>query len=73
MLYCLESLLFLPSSRLTVLFRALSNQIILQCVSTVDLDEILINGRTHWGIGILNNCITCCEHYKVLYDKVNTW
>ncbi|KAE8744396.1 hypothetical protein FOCC_FOCC009000 [Frankliniella occidentalis] len=58
------------TSRLTVLFRALSNQIILQCVSTVDLDEILHNGSTHSGIKILNNCITCCEHYKMLYDKI---
>ncbi|KAJ1520022.1 hypothetical protein ONE63_004252 [Megalurothrips usitatus] len=57
-------------SRLTVLCRALSNQIILQCVSTVDLDDILRAGHTHSGIKILNNCITCCEHYKMLYNKI---
>lgn len=57
-------------SRLTVICRALSNQIILQCGSTVDLDDILHGGHTHSGIKILNNCITCCEQYKTLYDKV---
>ncbi|XP_034231069.1 dynein heavy chain 2, axonemal [Thrips palmi] len=58
------------TSRLTVICRALSNQIILQCGSTVDLDDILHGGHTHSGIKTLNNCITCCEQYKMLYDKI---
>lgn len=57
--------------RITLLCRNLSNQIILQCKDSVDLDIIFNEGHTRAGIEMLGRNIDCCLKYKVLYDVVS--
>lgn len=59
--------------KITLLCRNLSNQIILQCKNSVDLDSILLKGLTCHGIKVLEENIDCCLKYKVIYDVVGIY
>lgn len=59
--------------RITLLCRNLSNQLILQCKNSIDLDDIFLNGRTRNGIKMLEQNIDCCLKYKVIYDAVRNF
>lgn len=50
--------------------RALSNQIILKCLSVINMNDIL-SGKTRLGIKTFEACISCCVKYKLIYDKVS--
>lgn len=67
----LNSPYYNTKERVTLLCRNLSNQIILQCKNFVDLNDILIKGRTQNGIKILERNIDCCLKYKLIYDVVS--
>jgi dynein heavy chain len=56
--------------RITILFSALSNQIVVMCKDFIDLDDIFA-GRTRKSMAILNKCIKLCEDYRSLYDDVS--
>ena len=52
------------------LFVLLSNQVIKCCKGFINLEE-LFAGKTRKNIEILNKCISACEDYRKLYDKVS--
>jgi len=56
--------------RITILFSALSNQIVVMCKDFIDLNDIFA-GKTRKSMKILNNCIKLCEDYRSLYDSVS--
>ncbi|XP_049764343.1 dynein axonemal heavy chain 2 [Schistocerca cancellata] len=55
--------------KITGLCRALSNQIIIKCQRSVNLDEIF-SGYTRKGIKTLEACISCCVKYRFIYEKI---
>lgn len=67
----LNSPYYNTKDKITLLCRNLSNQIILQCKNSVDLDDIFFNGHTRAGINALETNINCCLKYKVIYDVVS--
>lgn len=56
--------------RISNLFSALSNQIVIMCKDFINLTDVFA-GRTKKSMKLLDECIKLCEDYKTLYYKVN--
>nr|XP_049696661.1 dynein axonemal heavy chain 2 [Helicoverpa armigera] len=63
----LESPTYNSETRITNLFKALSNQIIILCRNYIKLDE-LFDGNTIKALGEFTKCIECCKKYREIYD-----
>lgn len=66
----LNSPYYNTSERMSNLFSALSNEIIVKCKDFVDLADVF-RGKTRKSIKILKECIELCENYKTMYYQVN--
>ncbi|XP_018394577.1 PREDICTED: dynein-1-beta heavy chain, flagellar inner arm I1 complex-like [Cyphomyrmex costatus] len=66
-----ESPFYNVSSNIEVLCEAISTQIVLQCKNYVNL-QIILEGDIENGINVLQKCISCCQIYKTIYNKVFT-
>ncbi|XP_023298158.2 dynein axonemal heavy chain 2 [Lucilia cuprina] len=55
---------------ITNLFRNLSNQIIRFCVAQTNVDVIL-QGKSRFGIKMCNMSIDCCLSYKAIYERMS--
>jgi len=56
--------------RISNLFNAFSNQVVVMCKDFIDLTE-LFAGKTRKSMKVLDECIKLCENYKTLYYKVS--
>lgn len=56
--------------RISNLFSALSNQIIIVCKSFINLEDVF-EGRTRKSMKLLDECIKLCIYYQTLYYQVN--
>ncbi|XP_037870398.1 dynein axonemal heavy chain 2 isoform X3 [Bombyx mori] len=65
----MESPYYNSEARITNLFKALSNQIIILCRNYVNLDE-LFEGETKKALGEFTKCIECCKKYREIYDTM---
>ncbi|KAJ0175845.1 hypothetical protein K1T71_009004 [Dendrolimus kikuchii] len=63
----MESPNYNSETRITNLFKALSNQIIILCRNYIKLDE-LFEGETKRALGEFSKCIDCCKRYREIYD-----
>ncbi|XP_046962283.1 dynein axonemal heavy chain 2 [Vanessa cardui] len=63
----MESPYYNSETRITNLFKALSNQIIILCKNYIKLDE-LFSGKTKKALGEFTKCIDCCKQYREIYD-----
>lgn len=63
----MESPYYNSETRITNLFKALSNQIIILCKNYIKLEE-LFNGQTKKALGEFTKCIDCCKMYREIYD-----
>ncbi|KAJ8721222.1 hypothetical protein PYW07_001997 [Mythimna separata] len=63
----MESPTYNSEIRITNLFKALSNQIIILCRNYIKLEE-LFDGHTVKAIGEFSKCIDCCKKYREIYD-----
>lgn len=66
-----ESPFYNTSHNIEMLCEAISTQIVQQCKKHVDLQAIL-EGDAENGINILQKCISCCETYRIVYNKVTS-
>ncbi|XP_020290402.1 dynein heavy chain 2, axonemal [Pseudomyrmex gracilis] len=64
-----ESPFYNISSNIEILCECVSSQIIYQCQKYVNL-QALLDDCVEDKINILWKCISCCETYKIVYDKV---
>ncbi|XP_069686166.1 uncharacterized protein [Periplaneta americana] len=55
--------------KLSALCRAVSNQVIVQCIRAVNLGDIF-QGNTRSGIRTFETIIECCIKYRLLYDRL---
>ncbi|KAI5642765.1 dynein-1-beta heavy chain, flagellar inner arm I1 complex [Phthorimaea operculella] len=62
-----ESPYYNSEARITNLFKALSNQIIILCRTYIKLDD-LFDGNTKQAMGEFSKCIDCCKKYREIYD-----
>ncbi|CAG4999301.1 unnamed protein product [Parnassius apollo] len=62
-----ESPYYNSEARITNLFKALSNQIIILCRNYIRLDD-LFEGQTKKALGEFSKCIDCCKKYREIYD-----
>ncbi|KAH9639974.1 hypothetical protein HF086_008069, partial [Spodoptera exigua] len=63
----MESPTYNSETRITNLFKALSNQIIILCRNYIKLDD-LFDGKTIKALGEFSKCIDCCKKYREIYD-----
>jgi len=63
------SITFSFREKLSALCHLISNQIILQCTKSVNLESVF-QGNTRAGLGMFENIIECCLKYRLQYDKV---
>ncbi|XP_050561707.1 dynein axonemal heavy chain 2 [Spodoptera frugiperda] len=63
----MESPTYNSETRITNLFKALSNQIIILCRNYIKLDD-LFDGNTIKALGEFSKCIDCCKKYREIYD-----
>ncbi|CAH0714647.1 unnamed protein product, partial [Brenthis ino] len=63
----MESPYYNSETRITNLFKALSNQIIILCKNYIKLEE-LFSGQTKKALGEFTKCIDCCKMYREIYD-----
>lgn len=63
----MESPYYNSETRITNLFKALSNQIIILCRNYIKLDD-LFDGATKKALGEFSKCIDCCKRYREIYD-----
>ncbi|XP_052739543.1 dynein axonemal heavy chain 2 [Bicyclus anynana] len=63
----MESPHYNSETRITNLFKDLSNQIIILCMNFIKLDD-LFNGQTKKAMGEFSKCIDCCKQYREIYD-----
>jgi len=66
----LNSLYYNTRERISNLFNAFSNQVVVMCKDFIDLTEVFA-GKTRKSMKILDECIKLCENYKTLYYKVS--
>ncbi|KAL6420158.1 hypothetical protein ACFW04_014096 [Cataglyphis niger] len=59
------------SHNIEILCKTISTQIVRQCKNYVDLQAIL-EGDAKNGINLLQKCISCCETYRTIYNKVTS-
>ncbi|XP_012061757.1 PREDICTED: dynein-1-beta heavy chain, flagellar inner arm I1 complex-like [Atta cephalotes] len=64
-----ESPFYNMSNNIEVLCESISIQIVHQCKNYVNL-QVILEGDTENGINILRKCISCCQIYKTIYNKV---
>lgn len=64
----MESPFYNSEARITNLFKALSNQIIILCRTYIKLDDLFCNGETKKALGEFSKCIDCCKRYREIYD-----
>ncbi|XP_018308876.1 dynein-1-beta heavy chain, flagellar inner arm I1 complex [Mycetomoellerius zeteki] len=64
-----ESPFYNMSNNIEVLCEAVSIQIVHQCKNYVNL-QVILEGDTENGINILRKCISSCQIYKTIYNKV---
>ncbi|XP_011064281.1 PREDICTED: dynein-1-beta heavy chain, flagellar inner arm I1 complex [Acromyrmex echinatior] len=64
-----ESPFYNMSNNIEVLCEAISIQIVHQCKNYVNL-QVILEGDTENGINILRKCISCCQIYKTIYNKI---
>ncbi|XP_015609571.1 dynein-1-beta heavy chain, flagellar inner arm I1 complex isoform X2 [Cephus cinctus] len=64
-----DSPFYNTSNKIEILCRALSTQIINQCQDYIELDTIF-EGDTEKGRSMLKKCISCCQDYKEIYDRL---
>lgn len=62
-----ESPYYNSETRITNLFKALSNQIIILCKIYIKL-ESLFEGQTKKAMVEFSKCIDCCKKYREIYD-----
>ncbi|XP_053613118.1 dynein axonemal heavy chain 2 isoform X1 [Plodia interpunctella] len=62
-----ESPYYNSEHRITNLFKALSNQIIILCKAYINLED-LFEGSTKKAMGEFTKCIECCKKYREIYD-----
>ncbi|KAG5316465.1 DYH2 protein, partial [Acromyrmex insinuator] len=65
----LNSPFYNTRERISNLFTALSNQIVVMCKGFINLADIFA-GKTRKSIQILYECIKLCEDYKTLYYEI---
>ncbi|XP_050668613.1 dynein axonemal heavy chain 2 [Leptidea sinapis] len=63
----MESPYYNSETRITNLFKALSNQIIILCRNYIKLED-LFDGETKKALGEFSKCIDCCKKYREIYD-----
>ncbi|XP_068632350.1 dynein axonemal heavy chain 2 [Battus philenor] len=63
----MESPYYNSEARITNLFKALSNQIIILCKNYIQLDD-LFEGHTKKALGEFSKCIDCCKKYREIYE-----
>lgn len=64
-----ESSFYNMSNNIEVLCEAISTQIVHQCKSFINL-HVILEGDAENGINTLRKCISCCQTYKTIYNKV---
>lgn len=64
-----ESPFYNMSNNIEVLCEAVSIQIVHQCKKYVNL-QVILEGDMENGINILRKCISCCQIYKMIYNKI---
>ncbi|XP_036148975.1 dynein-1-beta heavy chain, flagellar inner arm I1 complex isoform X2 [Monomorium pharaonis] len=64
-----ESPFYNISNNIEVLCEAISTQIVQQCKNYINL-QVILEGDAESGINILWKCISCCQTYKTIYNKV---
>lgn len=65
-----ESPYYNTKEKLTKLFSYLSNQVIIQCSVSIDLDS-LFAGKTRTAMEEISKCIECCKNFKEIYKTVS--
>lgn len=68
----LNSPYYNTTEKMTNLFIALSNEIIIICQNLIDLRQVF-QGKTRASIQMFSDCIRICEEYKKHYIKVNIY
>ncbi|XP_063358685.1 dynein axonemal heavy chain 2 isoform X1 [Cydia amplana] len=63
----MESPYYNSETRITNIFKALSNQIIILCRNYINLND-LFDGETKKALGEFSKCIDCCKKYREIYD-----
>ncbi|XP_032673642.1 dynein heavy chain 2, axonemal isoform X2 [Odontomachus brunneus] len=66
-----ESSFYNIPSNIEILCQAVSAQVVQQCKEYVDL-QALLEGDAENGITVLQKCISCCQTYRIVYDKVTS-
>lgn len=66
----LNSPYYKTREKISNLFGALSNQIIVLCQSFINLEDVFA-GKVRKSIKLFEECIKLCEDYKNLYYKVS--
>ncbi|KAF7401616.1 hypothetical protein HZH68_007436 [Vespula germanica] len=66
----LNSPYYNTTEKMTNLFIALSNQIIIICRDLIDLRQVF-KGKTRASIQMFSNCIRACKEYKKRYIKIS--
>lgn len=66
----MESPYYNMKEKLTKLFSYLSNQVIIQCSVSINLDS-LFAGKTRTAMEEITKCIECCKNYKEIYKTVS--
>ncbi|KAM3963696.1 LOW QUALITY PROTEIN: dynein heavy chain 2, axonemal kl-2 [Aphomia sociella] len=65
----MESPFYNSETRITNIFKALSNQIIILCRTYIKPDD-LFDGKTKKALGEFGKCIDCCKKYREIYDTM---
>lgn len=65
----LNSSFYNTQERAHYLIQLINNQIIIVSRNFINLNDILIQNKTRYGVNMLNRCIVACENYKELYFK----
>lgn len=66
----MESPFYNSEARITNLFKALSNQIIILCRTSIKLEDLFEEGMTKKALGEFSKCIDCCKKYREIYDII---
>ena len=58
--------------RICSLLRLISNQIIIQCMSSMNINELIQSNQIDQLLLLLRQCIDCCTTWHSVYDTVRT-
>lgn len=67
----LHSKFFNTPSRIIILLRALTTQVILKCTEFIDLNLVFKQKSTKAAIQLFNTSLECCNRYITIYEMVN--